>query len=251
MRWNCAVISASCAKTLLIILNGCCILLALSTFVFAVVDTRILKQYGRENASGTFTGDVIIIIACLLLIAVVTMGTVGAFKEHVKMLYLYIGFLMLMVALEVLISIYVSVQRYGLQFRVSEWLRQDFFGNGTELNQGMWDELQLTYECCGLNGPDDYLAIRQPIPLSCCPRAYRARTAYAQEILYNTCIRSKSYYMTGCEDQLLGLQQSDADWLVGVAVTAFWFEAIQMLLAMHVANRAKNNVQVYKATVRY
>lgn len=53
-----------------------------------------------------------------------------------------------MVLLELLIAIYVSVQRYGLQFRVTDWIREDFYRNITDENREqhveLWDELQTT-----------------------------------------------------------------------------------------------------------
>ena len=52
-----------------------------------MVDTRIVKTYGEERASGTYIGDVIIILACLLLIAVAAFGSAGAIRENVKILY--------------------------------------------------------------------------------------------------------------------------------------------------------------------
>lgn len=62
--------------------------MALSTFGFAVVDARILQQYGEEQANGTFVGDVIIIAATLLLSVVAVFGCVGAFRDNAKILYL-------------------------------------------------------------------------------------------------------------------------------------------------------------------
>ncbi|XP_059061732.1 23 kDa integral membrane protein-like [Achroia grisella] len=248
-------ISAGCAKTILLILNGLVILVALSVFGFAVVDTRVLKQYGDEYAAGTYAGDVVVIVGSLLLVTIAVFGCVGVLRNNVKVLYLYVGLLLIVMILELMITIFVAIQRYGLEFRVTEYIREDFYRNVTidekALHEKHWDKLQTTYECCGLNGPEDYEATKQPISMSCCPRAYRARNAYAQEQLYKACLVSASYYSDGCEDEILGMLRSDAEWLLGAAVLSIWFEAAGMLLAMFIANHTKNSVQVYRDTVKY
>jgi hypothetical protein len=63
-------------------------LLAYCILGFAVVDIKLLGQYGDGEASGTFAGDVIIICASLLLIAVAALGVVGGLKGSIKMLYM-------------------------------------------------------------------------------------------------------------------------------------------------------------------
>lgn len=62
--------------------------MALSVFAFAVVDARILKQYGEEQANGTLVADVITIAASLLLVSVAVFGCVGAVRDNGKILYL-------------------------------------------------------------------------------------------------------------------------------------------------------------------
>lgn len=50
-------------------------------------------------------------------------------------------------AVELLIVIFVAVQRYSLEFRVVEWLREDFFKNVTgdeKIHSKLWDQLQTT-----------------------------------------------------------------------------------------------------------
>lgn len=63
-------------------------MVAFCTFGFAVVDLKILKQYGEEQAGGCYTGDVVIIVASLVLVAVATVGCLGAAKDSVKLLNL-------------------------------------------------------------------------------------------------------------------------------------------------------------------
>lgn len=63
-------------------------MIALTSFAFALVDIKVLKRYGEEQSGGCFAGDVVIIVASLVLVGVATLGLVGAIKERVKILYL-------------------------------------------------------------------------------------------------------------------------------------------------------------------
>lgn len=53
---------------------------------------------------------------------------------------------MMLVLFQMMIAVYVALQRYGLQFRVTEWLREDFFKNTTDddPHNNLWDNLQVT-----------------------------------------------------------------------------------------------------------
>ncbi|XP_013138992.1 PREDICTED: 23 kDa integral membrane protein-like [Papilio polytes] len=255
MMCDWASVGKICAKWLLFVLNGLCILIAVGTTIFAIVDIKVLNKYGDGAGHGTQSGDTLIIIVCLLLFAVAVFGCIGTAKENVKILCLYVGFLMLFLVVELLVAVYVAVQRYGLEFRVSESMRNQFFRNFTteELAQHkkIWDDMQITYECCGLNGPEDYQAIRQPISISCCPRAFRAKTDYARHQFYQTCLESKSYFNVGCEDEILQEIRADEDWLIGVTIISSWFQAAQVLAAMWLSQMTKREAQFKQQTLRH
>lgn len=57
-------------------------------FCCAVVDMRILADYGEEQAGGSTKGDVVIIIACILLVTLSVFGYLGTVRENEKMLYM-------------------------------------------------------------------------------------------------------------------------------------------------------------------
>ncbi|XP_049866822.1 23 kDa integral membrane protein-like isoform X2 [Pectinophora gossypiella] len=229
-------------------------LLAIITFAAAVVDIRIMK-HGEVQETGTLAGNIAVIVVSLLLIAVALLGCIGVVKEKPKLLYVYAGFLMIIVVLSVMSGIFVAVQRCGLQLDIRDWMREDFFMNvtGEELieHNKKWDKIQINYECCGLNGPEDYKAMHQDISMACCPRAHRAQSEHAKQMLYKACLNGENHFYRGCEEVVIDYVQSDADWLLGMAVISFWFEAACMVLAVSVANHLKNRVTVYQDTVKY
>ncbi|XP_063620852.1 23 kDa integral membrane protein-like isoform X1 [Cydia splendana] len=244
-----------CSRILLVALNVLCIVTALFIFGFAVVDTRILDQYGEEEAAGTYVGDLLIIAACTLLVIMGIFGIVAVLRNSVKLLYLYVGFHVILMLMEVMLAIYVALQRYGLEYKVTSYLREDFFRNVTgedvATHRQYWEFLEANYECCGLNGPDDYQIVNSPVSVSCCPRAYRSRTAAAQKQLYRNCLNTKAFYTEGCEDAILYALRDSADCMIGVASMCFWFEVTGTVLSLMVAHNLKNRVQVYKKTVKY
>ncbi|CAB3234669.1 unnamed protein product [Arctia plantaginis] len=252
---NFAEITKTCAKGLLIVLNVFCILIALTRLGFALVDIKVLKRYGEEQSGECIAGDVIIVVASLVLIGVAIFGCVGAIKGCIQMLHLYVCFVLLIIILELLIAIHVLVMRYDLQLRVTEWIREDFYKNVTvsevEEHLKIWDRLQTANECCGLNNPNDYIVLRQRIPISCCARAYSANNEIARQLMYKSCIEFKTYYKNGCEEEILCMLQSDSNGLIMVVVVSFWFEACGILLALWVLKHLRSSVQVYKAIVKY
>ncbi|KAL4714033.1 hypothetical protein ACJJTC_008387 [Scirpophaga incertulas] len=255
----------SITRGLFMTMNGLLILLskngilfptpASSYFIlaFAAVDIKLLSNYGDQQPEGTLAGDLTVIISCIVLISICICGILAVLKANLKAIFMYIASIILMMILQILVGIYMGVQRYGLQYRVAEWLRDDFFSNATDVEHHIhtWDDLQTKYECCGLNGPEDYLAINQAISMSCCQRAYRARTVYAQRLLYGICIESTSYYQNGCEDEILDLLREDSEWLLGASVFVLWAEGLGVMLAVWVTNNMRNSVHVYKKTVKY
>ncbi|KAJ2952529.1 hypothetical protein O0L34_g6847 [Tuta absoluta] len=255
MMLNFKEISKEFAKGLLILTNVFCMFIALISFAFAVVDSRVLKQYGEDQAWGTFAGDMCTIVVCIFLFSTSMVCCVGVVKERPQLLYLYVGLIMVLVILELLDGIFVAVERCGLYIRVTDRLRGDFFKNVTgedlTLHEKFWDDLQIDYECCGLNGPDDYTSTQRPISMSCCPIAFKTREAHAQKQLYNSCLMRQTYYQHGCEQEILYVLETDADWLLGIAIVSFLIEATGLLLAMYVAKSIENSVTVYKKTVKY
>ncbi|CAH2074612.1 unnamed protein product, partial [Iphiclides podalirius] len=61
---------------------------AFCTSVFAVVDMKIFQKYGNDQGAGCFAGDVMIIVASSMLVAVAVFGCYGALKRNPKILYL-------------------------------------------------------------------------------------------------------------------------------------------------------------------
>ncbi|KAI5635457.1 tetraspanin family domain-containing protein [Phthorimaea operculella] len=255
MMFNLRELSKECAKALLILMNVFCMFISLITFAFAVVDCRVLKQYGEEQAWGTFAGDLSTITVCIFLFSTSMVCCVGVVKERPKLLYLYVGLIMVLVLLELMDGIFVAVQRCGVYIRVQDRLREDFFKNVTgeelTLHEKFWDDLQTNYECCGLNGPDDYISTQRPVSMSCCPIAFQTREPHAQKQLFNSCVMRQAYYQHGCEHEVLYVLETDTDWLLGFAVLSFLFETTGLFLAMYVAKSIENSVTVYQKTVKY
>lgn len=77
-------------------------------------------------------------------------------KTNENLVFQYVICIMLLVVQELLVAIFVSVQRYGLQYSVSEWLQEDFYSNDTRTDsevrehERFWDTLQADVSFEGL-----------------------------------------------------------------------------------------------------
>ncbi|XP_021185379.1 23 kDa integral membrane protein isoform X2 [Helicoverpa armigera] len=194
-----------CMKFFITLFNIICILFGLILMAICVINIRDKKSQ-QEQQSAVSRGVLSFILTTgVALVVTAVLGCVGALREHVRLLYVHAGFFIFLVAVELVVGVGGAV--------LSAWvggsseLRVQFYRNTTVEDEtaryhSFWDDLQSDYQCCGVDGPQDYAIIHRDIPASCCARAHPLREGGARRHLHANCITDRSYYMRGCEEAL-------------------------------------------------
>ncbi|CAH2990908.1 unnamed protein product [Chilo suppressalis] len=196
--------SIRCMKFFLTLFNIICILFGLILMAVCVMNMREHKS--RPDQSALSRGVLSFLLTLgLCLVVTAVLGCIGALREHVRILYVHACFFIFLVSIEVVVGVGGAV--------LSAWvgggseLRGQFFRNVTvedeiSSHKAYWDLLQAENQCCGVDGPQDYLILQREIPPSCCARAYALRDGGARRQIHATCLADKSFYELGCYEAL-------------------------------------------------
>ncbi|XP_034106501.1 23 kDa integral membrane protein [Drosophila albomicans] len=163
--------TSGCFKCFLNILNT---LFALFGLLIIGIATLSLQQAPTVYITYLYVVGGIVFVASII-------GCCGVCQESVCMTTTY-GFILLALLVVQLLGLFGKNfdEDYIKQFAVAD---VDAKWNLEVIKPGAMDKIQRTYECCGRNGPDDYVIIqRTNLPLSCYPEG-------------NTNV---PYYTTGC-----------------------------------------------------
>ncbi|EDW57297.1 23 kDa integral membrane protein [Drosophila virilis] len=151
-----------------------------------------------------------------LIFAVTFLGLYVALKESYKFSNYYIICSILASIVLVIYFIIFSSMKSQLMWRFEERIKR-LFAEKTNQNDTM-QPIHSLFRCCGLEGPQDYLAKEHgALPASCC---------YAFD-----CTVSRHIYQEGCGTKAIqGLQfQADVNYYAAIAI--FVLELLSMLFA--------------------
>ncbi|KAJ0180299.1 hypothetical protein K1T71_003703 [Dendrolimus kikuchii] len=230
--------SIRCMKFFLTLFNIFCILFGLILMAICMINMREKKT--RPDQQSVLSRGALSFLLTLGFGLVVTaiLGCIGALREHVKILYIHACFFVFLVSVELIVGVGSAV--------LSAWvggsseLRVQFYKNSTvdddvSKQQVFWDDLQSEYQCCGVDGPQDYSVINRDIPPSCCARAHPLREGGARRHLHTTCLNERTYYSKGCEEALRQKKAFKGKIFVTIGVFFALLEIFCLLLAFWMA----------------
>ncbi|CAB3251986.1 unnamed protein product [Arctia plantaginis] len=208
----------------------------------ACVDMGMIKGFAGMEPTGHET-DIVLIAIGVFIIVVAAFGCFGAWKESPKLLYIFAGFLIVIILLELSVGIAAAALRPQIEGTLKTQLRSSFIKNKSTKDEDdtykeFWDRIQSNLECCGITGPDNYAASEPRInpSFSCCPDDGTDRS---DEIKRSDCLSSEKYYKEGCENKVLGTVHSAGLTVIVCGILFCFLEAFGIVLALWLAHAIK------------
>uniref|UniRef100_A0A2A4JFK4 Tetraspanin n=1 Tax=Heliothis virescens TaxID=7102 RepID=A0A2A4JFK4_HELVI len=242
-----------CMKFFITLFNIICILFGLILMAICVINIRDKKSQ-QEQQSAVSRGVLSFILTTgVALVVTAVLGCVGALREHVRLLYVHAGFFIFLVAVELVVGVGGAV--------LSAWvggsseLRVQFYRNTTVEDETaryhtFWDDLQSNYQCCGVDGPQDYAIIHRDIPASCCARAHPLREGGARRHLHANCITDRTYYMRGCEEALRQKKAFKGNIFISTGIIFTLVEILCIVLALWMARTVRSERRKLQANLQ-
>ncbi|KAM8940347.1 tetraspanin-18 [Pelodytes ibericus] len=178
--------SLSCVKHLMFIFNffiflGGAFLLGLGVWV--IVDPTGFREIIATNPL-LFMGAYLVLALGAMLFLLGFLGCCGAIRENKCLLLFFFMFILVIFLAELSAAILAFLFRENLtrDFFTKEVKRHYHGGNSTEVFSSTWNSVMTTFECCGVNGPEDFgdgvrfkTTIHHQVPEACCTRESQGR----------------------------------------------------------------------------
>ncbi|KAM9302356.1 tetraspanin-18 [Gastrophryne carolinensis] len=178
----------SCVKYLMFIFNfiiflGGTFLLGLAVWV--IVDPTDFREIIAANPL-LFMGAYLILALGAMLFLLGFLGCCGAIRENKCLLLFFFMFILIIFLAELSASILAYLFRENLtrDFFAKELKKHYQGNNSTDIFTSTWNSVMVTFECCGVNGPEDFVDTLHFkthsynfVPEACCQRTVLQRDA--------------------------------------------------------------------------
>jgi len=205
----------------------------LSLLITGSVAHRHATQYSEITGYSLMSGAGFIIALGVIIIILSAIGFIGAYKNRLSLLQIFIGSLFIILLLQLI----AAIVAFTLRNRAEDQLRGTLvkslasYPTASKEVQSEWDRLQQTWSCCGVENFNDWLShAKRPPPNSCCPN--------------NACptpTQDANYFARGCYGSALELYFRYSKALGGVSLFFFFVEVVGLILAILLLRSMKNN----------
>lgn len=219
-----------CAKMFIMVINIVIILIGGAMLAAGIYwqlsPTGFYKEIFNHDI---FNVPIVAIVIGSLLLLVGLCGFMGACCEVMFLLKAYMGFLILIMLIEIVVAVgcvamKTSVEEYATN-RTSELI--GFYGDETkdeeEIIEKTIDLVQENFECCGVYGPEDWsqknaerfvVDGKNIVPNSCCKAANKDDEDCGSKIDYRS---NENIYKSGCKVSMMNYVENN---LLYVGITA-------------------------------
>ena len=163
----------------------------------------------------------------------IQIGFIGAYKNRLSLLQIFIGTLVLILLLQLIAAILGFTLRTKADTQLHNNLMDSLSvyktGNGDVVHE--WDDLQQSRACCGVNNATDWLQNNGTIPNSC----------YLNNNSTQTFNNGTTYFDSGCYESARNLFIRYSRVLGGVSLVCFFVEIAGLIVAIVLLRDLKNN----------
>jgi len=164
-----------------------------------------------------YIGIYILLVASIIIMVVSFIGCISALQESSAALFIYIGSQVLGFICGALGSAFLlenSTQDSHIQPLIRESMRRLIMNSHHEASRQTLAMVQENVGCCGADGPNDYLDLRQPIPTQC-----------------RDTVTGNPFYH-GCVDELTWFFEQKAGWVTGLAMTVCFLHVCNAVMSI-------------------
>lgn len=207
----------------------------LSLLITGSVAHRHAKQYADITGYSLTSGAGFVIALGVIILLLSVVGYIGAYKNRLGLLKLFLGSL----AIVLLLQLIAAIVAFTLRDRVEDQLRTKLLhslpdnGTTTGVLVSEWDLLQSSSKCCGVDRFNDWMqyAKHDKPPQSCCILADCSETPSG----------GSKYYADGCYGSARNLFFRYSKALGGVSIFFFFVEIAGLVLASLLLRDLKSN----------
>lgn len=216
-----------CVKRLLFVFNLLFVCVAIGLIAAGAYVQVALKDY-FELIEGSFSSAAALLIAVgVIIFFIAFFGCCGAYKENHTCVMIFAVLLIIIFILEIAGGIAGFVLK-GKVKGVVEGYMSDTLKRGDKV----WDEVQKDFDCCGINGPKDWINNNKSIPASCCKQTPTLNC------------NSTSAIQTGCLTKFSNFVE-DKIYIIGAVGIAFAFiQLVGILFSCCLARAIKKEYEV-------
>ncbi|KAJ1182563.1 hypothetical protein NDU88_007750 [Pleurodeles waltl] len=234
----------SCIKYLMFIFNFFIFLCGASLLgvgIWVILDPTGFREIVAVNPL-LFMGAYIVVGMGALLFLLGFLGCCGAIRENKCLLLFFFLFILLIFLAELSAAILAFIFRDNLSrdFFTKEMKKHYQGSNSSQIFSSTWNVVMTTFECCGVNGPQDfedalYFNSHYPddlVPEDCCRRTSPSRTA--EFLSKEECLMGGEIYQNteGCYTVILNSLETYVYLAGALAIGVLAIELFAMVSAM-------------------
>lgn len=205
----------------------------LSLLIVGSAAHRHGKQFAEITGYSLMSGAGFIIALGVIILILSVLGFIGAYKNRLTLLQLFIGSLFVILLLQLI----AAIVAFSLRGKAEDQLRSKLLSTLPEYDNSKigteWDRLQQTWSCCGVDGPGDWKKLNPPrtVPKSCC------MNADCTPAVGNGTV----YYDVGCYGSVQNMFFRYSRAMGSVSIFFFFVEVAGLVLGFLLLRDLKNN----------